>query len=206
MAQTIMDGQKLEVGGVGKLGALLDQAQEHIPEGRIVTKLYLDDEEVLDLNHEQLLERTLDKVGEVRVQTGSIREELIHNVNELLVFLKEVRPILRQASRELRYGSVAEAAKKLADCFEGMETMVASIDQVSRLLPALDAGLTEEELKYFSTREGELLKSVVVDFEKQEWLALADRIEFQMEPLMGRWYSVLNRVTGTLKSQQNEDA
>lgn len=201
MEQILMDGNQLELTGeMNNLGQLLDQLKPYVTEGRIISHCHMDDQEVFDQTSEKLDSLLLEHVHVVRVFTSPLQVQVLNNLTEIQTFLKEVRPILRQSSRELRFGAVGGAAARLADCFEGLDTAVRSIEQIVILLPRLNASLSEQELACFSKSEVDLLGELVTDFTSKDWLSVADRIEFQLDPLMGRWQTVLNRVAATLKA------
>jgi hypothetical protein len=202
MRQLIMDGAEVDLkASFNQLGELLDTLRDRVPEGRIITHLYLDEREILQDGPEKMRDHLLEPVGTVRVETSPLMAQITRNVAELQTFLKEMRPVLRQAGRELRYGAVTNASTRLADCFDGMETAVRSIEQLAPLLSQLNAGLSDDDLQHFSNREGDLLAELVADFQRKDWLSLADRLEFQLDPLMGRWQAVVNRVMSALQSQ-----
>lgn len=201
MEQILLDGNRLELtGDMEHLGQLLDQIKAHIPDGRIISHLFLDEREVFEQSNEQLRSWSLAPIHVVRINTTTVNAQVLTSLADLQTFLKEVRPVLRQSSRELRFGAVPGAAGRLADCFEGLDMAVRSIEQIVMVLPRLNAGLSDQELACFSKSEVDLLGELVSDFTKKDWLSVADRIEFQLDPLMGRWQTVINRVSATLKT------
>ena len=116
MQQLIMDSAEMNLNlECAELGDLLDELNRFIPEGRIISKLYLDDREVMDQGHDVLRAQQLDPVQTVRIETSSIELELQLNVSDILSYFKEMRPILRQAGRELRYGSCLLYTSDAAD-------------------------------------------------------------------------------------------
>ena len=150
MRQLFMDDAEITLDATfARLGELLETLNQRTPEGRIISHLFLDGREVMELQQDLLQNESLDAVETVRVVTSPLRTQVQENVNGLLDFLKELRPVLRQAGRELRYGAISDASSKLAECFEGMETAVRSIDQLVPVLPGLGASLSEEELSHF---------------------------------------------------------
>lgn len=196
-----IDGSPMEIDPeMTKLGEVFDKVKGALPKERIVSQLFLDDREALEQEHAALRDTELGTVATIRFVTASLSRQVEENVGELLNFLKELRPVLRQASRELRFGAVPDATTKLADCFTGLDTAVRNIEQLMSVLPGLSAGFSEAELAYFSASENDLLGELVKDFTNKDWLSVADRIEFQLDPLMGRWQTVLNRVSTTLKN------
>lgn len=201
MEKLMLNGSRLEIPGeFAALGDLLEQLKSHVAEDSIITHVFLDDQDVFEQAEESMRVLSLSTVNTVRVVTAPLNRQILDNIAELLNFLKELRPVLRQASRELRFGAVAEASTKLADCFTGLDTAVRNIEQLVPVLPALNAGMSETELASFSKNENDLLGELVKDFTSKDWLSVADRIEFQLDPLMGRWQGVLNRVSGALKA------
>lgn len=201
MEKLMLNGSRLEIPGeFAALGDLLEQLKSHVAEDSIITHVFLDDQDVFEQAEETMRVLSLSTVNTVRVVTAPLNRQILDNIAELLSFLKELRPVLRQASRELRFGAVAEASTKLADCFTGLDTAVRNIEQLVPVLPALNAGMNETELASFSKNENDLLGELVKDFTSKDWLSVADRIEFQLDPLMGRWQGVLNRVSGALKA------
>lgn len=201
MEKLMLNGSRLEIPGeFAALGDLLEQLKSHVAEDSIITHVFLDDQDVFEQAEETMRVLSLSTVNTVRVVTAPLNRQILDNIAELLNFLKELRPVLRQASRELRFGAVAEASTKLADCFTGLDTAVRNIEQLVPVLPALNAGMSETELASFSKNENDLLGELVKDFTSKDWLSVADRIEFQLDPLMGRWQGVLNRVSGALKA------
>lgn len=200
MAQILMDGTALALEQEPEqVGQLFDLLRAHVPSGRIISHVYLDEREVLEQEHNALRNQALASVQTVRVVTATLNKQVFDNIGELLNFLRELRPVLRQASRELRFGAVAEATTKLADCFTGMDTAVRNIEQLVGLLPTLKAGFSEAELSCFSRSEIGMFNELTKDFSNKDWLGVADRLEFQVDPLMGRWQTVLSRVSNTLK-------
>lgn len=201
MEKIMLNGSRLEIPGeFAALGDLLEQLKSHVAEDSIITHVFLDDQDVFEQAEESMRVLSLSTVNTVRVVTAPLNRQILDNIAELLNFLKELRPVLRQASRELRFGAVAEASTKLADCFTGLDTAVRNIEQLVPVLPALNVGMSETELASFSKNENDLLGELVKDFTSKDWLSVADRIEFQLDPLMGRWQGVLNRVSGALKA------
>jgi len=184
------------------LGELLDELKDKVPDGRIIHQIFLDDREVLDEKLEALRNHELDSVNTVKLMTSPLSVQIQTNIKDLVSFLKEMRPIQRQAARELRFGQIPEASTKLADCFEGLETLVRSLDQLSSVLPSLGITLSPDELKYFSRKEGAMLGELISEFQEKNWLGVADRLEFQLDPLLGRWENILDRISSAIPEQK----
>lgn len=186
------------------MGDLFNIIKNDIADDKIIVQIFLNDVDVFNKDHDELRKDDLKGEETIKVVTATLNSQVLSHVQALVKFFIEMRPVMRQASRELRYGAVPTASTKLAECFEGLETVIRLVNELTPVLPKVDAALSNDEIAIFAQNPEKILISLINDFETGDWMALADRLEFQLDPLMGRWQMAMNRVLQSLKTKQVE--
>ncbi|MHB8423126.1 MAG: hypothetical protein ACYC9S_13475 [Leptospirales bacterium] len=167
--------------------------QKHLPDDRVVVEILVDGCPVF--NDGQYGEGELPEGKEIRVVTGSLEDILRESMRTLVSHLSQVARLFSEIGRELRKGKIEEVfggeglyKEKGGPYVQGIEAMMTAqilVDQIrtirgSGMSPVSGENLVliEEESKF-----EELLQGMLVAQESQDWILLADLIEYELVPI-----------------------
>ena len=196
-----IDGKQVDTDGIsedlplsGKLREIIDK---DLPMGRIVDEIRLDGD-VVCKNGEYV--RDIDeRVGaSLEFVTVPLEDVLRESVRTLVSHLSQVARLFSEIGRSLRKGKIGEvfggegAYRDRGGAYvQGIESMVAAQVLVTQIRGACREDATRESLVLVEdeSRFEELLGSMLVAQEAQDWILLADLIEYELVPIFEKGLS-----------------
>lgn len=170
--------------------AVREIIRKHLPDDRVVEEILVDGFPVL--RDGQYGEGPFPDGNEILIRTGNLEEILRESVRTLISHLSQVGRLFSEIGRELRKGKIEEVfggeglyKDRGGPYVQGIEAMMSAQILVDQIRVICDAGpsvssaeklvLIEEESKF-----EELLKGMLVAQESQDWILLADLIEYEL--------------------------
>ncbi len=177
--------------GIDRLGPLIDQALIEREAGRCVaSKIWIDgvelDAEALDA----LPARATAGVSRVEVKTRRVEEVAGAALESAADYAQKIEHRLREAADAYRAADAETAGMTLAECMDALIVILETVRGASPFLgSAGDLSRLEQEIApALALLEDHQLR--------QDWLAVADVIEFEIAASLSRWPEELGRHRG----------
>ena len=178
-------------------GKLREIIEKDIPMDRIIDEVRVDGD-IVCKNGEYV--RDMDgRDGEsLELLTVPLEDVLKESVRTLVSHLSQVARLFSEIGRSLRKGKINEvfggdgAYKDQGGAYvQGIESMVAAQVLVSQIRGVSTDGVSRESLTLVEdeARFEELLQSMLVAQEAQDWILLADLIEYELVPVFEKGLS-----------------
>ena len=198
------DLMKILVNGIEKnlacdgktLGDLLDRILENEPEsGNCFSNIRLNEEDVLVDSHEvrQIL---ISKIETLETETLSLNQILEKNIANAEDYLKKLIPGIQKASDLFRSGNEQEANKFLINIIDGMDWFSQVTDSIARAIDFESADIIFEGKTIQERQEHlvELTRQMVEANQNQDWVLIADLLEYEILPYYTDWEEQLPKI------------
>ena len=195
---------KLLVNGIEKniacdgktLGDLLDHILEQEPElGNCFGNIRLNEKEVL-VDSPETRQTPVSKIETLETEVFSLNQILEKNIANARDYLKKLIPGLQQASDLFRTGNEQEANKFFINIIDGMEWFSQVVDTIAK---ATESELTDiiSVGRGFQDRQNQLVelsRQMVEANQNQDWVLLADLLEYEILPYYSDWGEQLPKI------------
>ena len=175
---------------------------------KAILALVCDGEEIVaeDRLTESLL-RPASSFQRIDIATGSPRSMIVQAVNAALATLDDSEEDRRQAVRHFGQGKQGEAGPLLGSCLRQWHQVNETIAKSLGLLRVMDESMAltlatlAEVLEPVSGKLGEIRSAV----QSQDYVALADILEYEFDDVIASWRSVLQSVLDAVQQPDSED-
>jgi hypothetical protein len=195
---------KLLVNGIEKniacdgktLGDLLDLILEQEPElGNCFGNIRLNEKEV-SADSSELRQTPVSGIETLETEVFSLNQILEKNIANARDYLKKLIPGLQQASDLFRTGNEQEANKFFINIIDGMEWFSQVVDTIAK---ATESELTDiiSVGRGFQARQDQLIelsRQMVEANQNQDWVLLADLLEYEILPYYSDWGEQLPKI------------
>lgn len=197
----IVDGQQsaLSLGDHANLEEVLSALMEDVAfEDRIVTDVLVDGEPFSELYPHQAEDVDTGSFQSLEVRTVSVAEMAADVVVELPKVIDIMAVGSRKAAELLRQSEVAEGLEMLQDIIAVSRDLLGTIN-VLRLKYSSGPISALDEL---GDSLGDLLGEIGDAMEDEDWLLVADLIEYEFEPACEGWRAVIGVITDAVNKLQ----
>lgn len=181
-AQTI----KSAVNTWGELLAWADRMSAS--QGRLVTAVRLDGVDEPSFRGSDLAARGLDDLGTVEFETASPGSLVAESIDEALSGLDGLQRHALDVGRRFRGTRVAFANQGLAELVHGLRTLVALVEALGGAMGMPIEALAFDGRPAMALIEdlGQPLAALGEAQAREDWVTVADILEFDLEPALGR--------------------
>jgi hypothetical protein len=186
--------------GVRSFGELMAcVARQAEREGARILKVKLNGEDVTGKDHSLLDSLPLDQIQEIEVDTGDPKVLARSSLYSVADFLEKLLNDLQDTAELLRLGYGERANQRFLRCIDGLQVFMHSLESCRRLL-----GISFELLFVPAGQEGdaitvaenrrrlfEVLDSMIEAQTNQDWVLLADLLEFELVPVLEDWRQII---------------
>ncbi len=186
-------------------GELLQTIDRHVGEqGQLVTAARFDGVDEPSFRDTAVAAREIAGVERIEIDSAGPMAFVISCLHEAAVGIERVCEGAVTLADLFRGHDVAAANRGLADLGENVRALVQLLDalrgpigiDVDRLL--WDGRPVPDHLGELAT----LVQSLITAQESQDWLTVADIIEYDVEPALRRWHSILLALHGAASKSQ----
>jgi len=175
------------------LGDLLEHIQsEKLETGQFLFKIRVDDKNV-EFGSPEFKETPLAEIQKIEVETSTMEHMVNENIDNAGTYLERLVPGLEQVARMFRDGNQQEANQIFVDVVDGIDWFSQLVDLVIQAR-SLDVENVQYEGKTLMERKQKLLsltQDVLETHKKQDWVRLADLLEYEFLPYYQDWLKVL---------------
>ena len=179
-----------DVKGEATLGAMLDKLIKDTP-GSYIRRIWLDEKEFPADDHEILQKKPAD-INSFEIELANLKDLVATNLSNALGYLEKLIPGFQQASDLFRMGNEQEANKFYIQILDGMDWFSEVVNIVMG-----SQGKGSESEAILSKRQANLtdLMSQMLEANKnQDWVLLADILEYEMVPFYEEWQTILKKL------------
>ena len=172
------------------LGTMLDMMVKNTP-GSYIRRIWLDQKEFPADDYETLQKKTSD-INSLEIELANLKDLVATNLSNALGYLENLIPGFQQASGLFRMGNEQEANKFYIQILDGMDWFS---EVVNIVMGSQGQGSDSEVI--LSERQDKLtgLMSQMLEANKnQDWILLADILEYEMAPFYKEWQDILKKL------------
>ena len=172
------------------LGAMLDVMVENTADSYI-RRIWLDQKEFPADDYEILQKNPAD-INSLEIELANLKDLVATNLSNALGYLEKLIPGFQQASDLFRMGNEQEANKFYIQILDGMDWFSEVVNIVMG-----SQGKGSEYEAILSKRQANLtnLMSQMLEANKnQDWVLLADILEYEMAPFYEEWQTILKNL------------
>jgi molybdopterin converting factor small subunit len=174
------------------LGAILDALAQKSP-GSYIRRIWLDDKETAADDRDALQKNPSD-IGVLEVELANLKDLVATNLANALDYLKKLIPGFEKAADFFRTGNEQEANKYYLQVLDGVEWFSQVVNIIMRPgeseLPDADA----ENLQKRQEKLTGLMNQMLEANQNQDWVLLADILEYEMVPFYNDWEEILTKL------------
>ena len=176
------------------VSAILDSMVQQTP-GSYIRRIWLDDQEFPSNDREALQKKPSD-IDSLDVELANLKDLVATNLANALNYLKKLIPGFEQAADLFRAGSEQEANKYYLQILDGIDWF----SQVVSVIMSPDEGETElpdtddESLEVRQKKLTDLMSQMLEANQNQDWVLLADILEYEMVPFYKDWEKILSKL------------
>ena len=176
------------------VSAILDTMVQQTP-GSYIRRIWLDDQE-FPFDDREALQKKPSDIDSLEVELANLKDLVATNLANALDYLKKLIPGCEQAADLFRAGNEQEANKYYLQILDGIEWF----SQVVSVIMSPDEGETElpdtddESLEVRQKKLTDLMSQMLEANENQDWVLLADILEYEMVPFYKDWEKILSKL------------
>ncbi len=187
----VIDGRQsaLEMGSFANLEEILVKVmEEETLADRIVTDVLVNDEAFSELYPHQAEDISTEEIQRVELRTASMDEMAGDITQELYKVIGIMSTGGKRVAGLFRQGDIAEALEVLQDLLEVTRHFLGTVGVLRDHFRQED----ESQIKAVSLTLDNLLEEMSDVMANQDWILLADLMEYEFLPACGEWTAVLD--------------
>ncbi len=178
-----------------------------IPEGRAIKSIDINGTQYDDLmlNTDKSKAFKLGDGDEIKIKTMSQLELLSGSLDAAITFLNEFKAGIVKTTDEIRWGNSAGGFNNFSEYLKGLATFVQIMEKISEFLKIDYNNLVyggKSIQSYFNELE-RILSSVLSTQVEQDYVMLADIVEFELKPNINIWGDILEDMKTKINGSAN---
>lgn len=194
------DEVSMDLSRCGTLAGALDEIYRVVGgTGRIVGRVEIDGEELTTRAERELAGRTLEGVAEISIATGTAADLFRNGLQGALTLGGAIGKDIAGAVESFRSGDTARGRSLYAACIEAMGTF---FQLAGGILNGIRGGYFEIPGGASaggpapSSETAELLERLLEHQKREDWIAMADVLEYDVAPNLETWIGFLEGLSG----------
>jgi hypothetical protein len=181
-AESELKGETLE--------AILDMMVKNAP-GSYIRRIWLDQQEFPADDRETLQKKPTD-INSLEVELANLKDLVATNLSNALDYLEKLIPGFDQAADLFRMGNEQEANKFYIQILDGMDWFSEVINIV--MDSEFKRSAPEDTLRLRQAKLTDLMSQMLEANKNQDWVLLADILEYEMIPFYKEWKTILTKL------------
>jgi len=182
---------KIDDSSLKNFGELMDKISEKFLKNKIITKVRLNKK---SLNLEELKDYSLktDEIKFLEIETDNLKNMKEKGLFLLKEYVSKLIPQMEKSSELLRIEDELEANEHFAICIEDLRLLINLIESFGSVLHFDFNEVSFYDLpKNPAERLLSIIKEIVVSQENNDWIMLADLIEYELIPILKEWAQII---------------
>ncbi len=172
------------------LEAILDMMVKNAP-GSYIRRIWLDQQEFPADDRETLQKKPTD-INSLEVELANLKDLVATNLSNDLDYLEKLIPGFDQAADWFRTGNEQEANKFYIQILDGMDWFSEVINIV--MDSEFKRSAPEDTLRLRQAKLTDLMSQMLEANKNQDWVLLADILEYEMIPFYKEWQTILTKI------------
>ena len=172
------------------LEAILDMMVKNTP-GSYIRRIWLDQQEFPADDRETLQKKPTD-INSLEVELANLKDLVATNLSNALDYLEKLIPGFDQAADLFRMGNEQEANKFYIQILDGMDWFSEVINIV--MDSEFKRSAPEDTLRLRQAKLTDLMSQMLEANKNQDWVLLADILEYEMIPFYKEWQTNLTKL------------
>ena len=172
------------------LEAILDMLVKNTP-GSYIRRIWLDQQEFPSDDQETLQKKPVD-INSLEVELADLKDLVATNLSNALDYLEKLIPGFDQAADLFRTGNEQEANKYYIQILDGMDWFSEVVNVV--MSSEGEEQEPENSLQIRQAKLTDLMSQMLEANKNQDWVLLADILEYEMTPFYKEWQTILSRL------------
>ena len=173
-----------------RLEAILDTMVKNTP-GSYIRRIWLDQQEFPADDQETLQKKPTD-INSLEVELANLKDLVATNLSNALDYLEKLIPGFDQAADLFRMGNEQEANKFYIQILDGMDWFSEVVNVV--MSSEGEGQEPENSLRIRQAKLTDLMSQMLEANKNQDWVLLADILEYEMTPFYKEWQTILSRL------------
>ncbi len=176
------------------LGDILDSIVKQTP-GSYIRRIWLDEKES-SADDPNALQKIPSDIQSLEVELANLKDLVATNLANALDYLQKLIPGFENAADLFRTGNEQEANKYYLQILDGIEwfsqvvNIIMKPDEGEVVLP----GAENENLQARQEKLTDLMSQMLEANQNQDWVLLADVLEYEMVPFYKDWEKILSKL------------
>ena len=172
------------------LEAILDMLVKNTP-GSYIRRIWLDQQEFPSDDRETLQKKSVD-INSLEVELADLKDLVATNLSNALDYLEKLIPGFDQAADLFRTGNEQEANKYYIQILDGMDWFSEVVNVV--MSSEGEGQEPENSLQVRQAKLTDLMSQMLEANKNQDWVLLADILEYEMIPFYKEWQTILSKL------------
>ena len=172
------------------LEAILDTMVKNTP-GSYIRRIWLDQQEFPSDDRETLQKKPAD-INSLEVELADLKDLVATNLSNALDYLEKLIPGFDQAADLFRTGNEQEANKYYIQILDGMDWFSEVVNVV--MSSEGEGQEPENSLRIRQAKLTDLMSQMLEANKNQDWVLLADILEYEMTPFYKEWQTILSKL------------
>jgi hypothetical protein len=180
-----------------------------IPEGKVIKSIAINgtqyDDLMLDADKSKAFK--LGDADEIKITTMNQLELLNGSLNAAITFLNEFKAGIVKTTDEIRWGNSNTGFKNFSAYLSGLTMFIQIMEKISQFLKIDYNNLVYDGKSvqtYFNDLE-KILSSVLSTQVEQDYVLLADIVEFELKPNIDIWENILKDMKTKINGASNSE-
>ena len=172
------------------LEAILNILVKNTP-GSYIRRIWLDQQEFPSDDRETLQKKPAD-INCLEVELANLKDLVATNLSNALDYLEKLIPGFDQAADLFRTGNEQEANKYYIQILDGMDWFSEVVNVV--MSSEGEGQEPENSLQVRQAKLTDLMSQMLEANKNQDWVLLADILEYEMIPFYKEWQTILSKL------------
>ena len=172
------------------LEAILNILVKNTP-GSYIRRIWLDQQEFPSDDRETLQKKPAD-INSLEVELADLKDLVATNLSNALDYLEKLIPGFDQAADLFRTGNEQEANKYYIQILDGMDWFSEVVNVV--MSSEGEGQEPENSLRIRQAKLTDLMSQMLEANKNQDWVLLADILEYEMIPFYKEWQTILSKL------------
>ncbi|HYE88910.1 MAG TPA: hypothetical protein VEA16_21285 [Vicinamibacterales bacterium] len=190
-------------------GSVIDALDAHLAGGdQIVMAVRFDGLDEAAFRDPDVLARPLGQVSLVEIETGTSADLVGRCVDEVTTSLVSLRADVARTGEEFRRFDVGVANASLADVATKLTSLTSIVQAIALALRVNleDVPSRTDSAAAMVNELSGFLDTIIAAQQAQDWIGVADSVEYDLLPALERWGRMLQALAGLATPEQYEKA
>ena len=163
--------------------------KEHIPPGRVITTLKLNDEFLSEDQEVAFGAKPLSDIETLEIETSIANQLATETLMDYQDYLPKLSEQFERCAKEFRGGDRLKAFRLFSSSVEFISAFINILDHIRHvfLIDYSKIQCGDKTMMDLNLRMNELANEILESSEKADWTHLADLLDYELSPLLYEW-------------------